>query len=82
MRFGFFFFAEYVNVFIVSALTVVLFLGGWNAPFACPPSRWPSIRAALGIPLLFLLALGPVSGRSSSRRPSASCAARCAGGSP
>jgi NADH:ubiquinone oxidoreductase subunit H len=33
MRFGFFFFAEYVNVFILSALTVVLFLGGWNAPF-------------------------------------------------
>jgi NADH-quinone oxidoreductase subunit H len=32
MRFGFFFFAEYVNVFILSALTVVLFLGGWNAP--------------------------------------------------
>jgi NADH-quinone oxidoreductase subunit H len=33
MRFGFFFFAEYVNVFIVSALTTALFLGGWNAPF-------------------------------------------------
>ena len=32
MRFGFFFFAEYVNVFILSALTVTLFLGGWNAP--------------------------------------------------
>ena len=30
MRFGFFFFAEYVNVFILSALTVVLFFGGWN----------------------------------------------------
>ncbi len=38
MRFGFFFFAEYVNVFIMSALTVTLFLGGWNAPFAWP---WP-----------------------------------------
>ena len=32
MRFGFFFFAEYVNVFIISALTVVLFFGGWNSP--------------------------------------------------
>jgi NADH:ubiquinone oxidoreductase subunit H len=30
MRFGFFFFAEYINVFILSALTVTLFLGGWN----------------------------------------------------
>ena len=37
MRFGFFFFAEYVNVFILSALTTVLFLGGWNAPFDIDP---------------------------------------------
>ena len=36
MRFGFFFFAEYVNVFVVSALIVTLFFGGWNAPFAWP----------------------------------------------
>jgi NADH-quinone oxidoreductase subunit H len=36
MRFGFFFFAEYVNVFVVSALTVVLFFGGWTAPFDSP----------------------------------------------
>jgi NADH-quinone oxidoreductase subunit H len=33
MRFGFFFFAEYIGVFIISALTTVLYLGGWNAPF-------------------------------------------------
>ncbi len=39
MRFGFFFFAEYVNVFIVSALIVTLFFGGWTAPFNWP---WPS----------------------------------------
>lgn len=32
MRFGFLFFAEYVNVFIVSALIVTLFFGSWNAP--------------------------------------------------
>jgi NADH-quinone oxidoreductase subunit H len=32
MRFGFLFFAEYVNVFIVSALMVTLFFGAWNAP--------------------------------------------------
>ena len=38
MRFGFFFFAEYVNVFIMSALMVTLFFGGWNAPFPWP---WP-----------------------------------------
>ncbi len=61
MRFGFFFFAEYVNVFIISALTVTLFLGGWNAPFPWP---WPvevSLNpGALGIGLLLLAAIVPV----------------------
>jgi NADH-quinone oxidoreductase subunit H len=38
MRFGFFFFAEYVNVFIVSALAATIFFGGWTAPFNWP---WP-----------------------------------------
>jgi NADH-quinone oxidoreductase subunit H len=36
MRFGFFFFAEYVNVFIVSAIVTTIFFGGWTAPFAWP----------------------------------------------
>jgi NADH-quinone oxidoreductase subunit H len=36
MRFGFFFFAEYVNVFIVSALITTIFFGGWTAPL-----NWP-----------------------------------------
>ena len=39
MRFGFLFFAEYVNVFIISALMVTLYFGGWNAPFDFPTSR-------------------------------------------
>ncbi len=60
MRFGFFFFAEYVNVFIASGLTVALFLGGWNAPFNWP---WPVTvgldPGGLGIGLLILLAVGP-----------------------
>ena len=37
MRFGFLFFAEYVNVFIVSALMVTLFFGAWNAPHPASP---------------------------------------------
>jgi NADH-quinone oxidoreductase subunit H len=38
MRYGFFFFAEYVNVFIVSALVTTVFFGGYTAPFDWP---WP-----------------------------------------
>ncbi|HEY8846756.1 MAG TPA: complex I subunit 1 family protein [Candidatus Limnocylindrales bacterium] len=63
MRFGFFFFAEYVNVFVVSGLIVTLFFGGWNAPFPWP---WPVNLAidpgSLGIGLLILIAVVPVLG--------------------
>jgi len=61
MRFGFFFFAEYVNVFIISALTVTLYFGGWNAPFAWPFETGLSIDpASLGIGLLLLIAIAPL----------------------
>jgi NADH-quinone oxidoreductase subunit H len=63
MRFGFFFFAEYVNVFIVSALFVTLFLGGWNAPFAIPDAWRIQLSldpASFNIGLLFILALVPL----------------------
>ena len=63
MRFGFFFFAAYVNVFVVSGLIVTLFFGGWNAPFPWP---WPVNLAidpgSLGIGLLILIAVVPVLG--------------------
>ena len=36
MRFGFFFFAEYVALFIMSAAMVALFFGGWLAPWPFP----------------------------------------------
>ena len=61
MRFGFFFFAEYVNVFIISALTVTLFFGGWNAPFPWPwPVHLSLDPGALGIELLILAAVVPL----------------------
>ena len=60
MRFGFFFFAEYVNVFVVSGLIVTLFFGGWNAPFPWP---WPITLdidpGSMGLGLLFALLLIP-----------------------
>jgi len=61
MRFGFFFFAEYVNVFIISALTVTLFLGAWNAPFQWPWQVTVNLDpGALGIELLILFAVVPL----------------------
>jgi NADH-quinone oxidoreductase subunit H len=60
MRFGFFFFAEYVNVFIVSALTVALFFGGWNAPFPFPELSLAIDLPGLGIWLLIGIAVLPV----------------------
>jgi NADH-quinone oxidoreductase subunit H len=62
MRFGFFFFAEYIGVFIISALAVVLFLGGWNAPFPVPEIVWPVDPGSYGLGLLFIVALAPLVG--------------------
>ena len=63
MRFGFFFFAEYVNVFVISALIVTLFFGGWNAPFPWPwPIHLSLDPGSLGIGLLIAIAVVPVIG--------------------
>jgi NADH-quinone oxidoreductase subunit H len=43
MRFALFFLAEYTNMFIVSAIATVFFLGGWHGPFL-PGLAWFFIK--------------------------------------
>jgi NADH-quinone oxidoreductase subunit H len=40
MAFALFYLGEYVNMILVAAITSVLFLGGWLAPFGVAPFTW------------------------------------------
>ena len=40
MAFAMFFLAEYANMILISALAVVMFLGGWLPPIDYPPFNW------------------------------------------
>ncbi len=40
MGFAVFFLAEYANMILISALTVIMFLGGWHAPLPFAPFTW------------------------------------------
>ena len=51
MKFAMFFVAEYTNVFIISAIAVTLFLGGWKGP-VLPGPVWFLIKAYF---IIFLL---------------------------
>ncbi|MBM4283831.1 MAG: NADH-quinone oxidoreductase subunit NuoH [Deltaproteobacteria bacterium] len=51
MKFGLFFLAEYTNMFIVSALATIFFLGGWRGPFL-PGIFWFLIKVYA---IIFLL---------------------------
>lgn len=51
MRFAMFQMAEYISMMAVSALVVLLYLGGWNGPAFLPPVLWFITKFAL---LLFI----------------------------
>jgi NADH-quinone oxidoreductase subunit H len=40
MSYGLFFLGEYANMFLMSAMTSILFMGGWQAPFGVVPFTW------------------------------------------
>jgi NADH-quinone oxidoreductase subunit H len=57
MRFVFFFFAEWANLYVMAALTVTLFLGGWNSPFAINTTLFGLLTEPINLagPLVFIL---------------------------
>lgn len=59
MAFALFFLGEYANMILMSAMTTILFLGGWLPPFDVAPFNWiPGpvwFLAKLGVVLFFFL---------------------------
>ncbi|MCW9052748.1 MAG: NADH-quinone oxidoreductase subunit NuoH [Motiliproteus sp.] len=54
MKFGLFFVGEYLGVLLISALAVVLFLGGWMGPLL-PPFIWFCLKTLVVVLFIILL---------------------------
>lgn len=52
--FASYFFAEYLNILVVSGITVTCFLGGWMLPFGIDPPTWVDPFVVLGKMSLFV----------------------------
>ncbi len=59
MTFALFFLAEYANMILLSALTAILFLGGWFPPFDFAPFTWvpPLVWFLLKVSVILFLYL-------------------------
>jgi NADH-quinone oxidoreductase subunit H len=57
MKLGFYLFAEYINMFISSAVMATLFFGGYDIPFVNEANMAPNLAAILGA-LALLLKIG------------------------
>jgi NADH-quinone oxidoreductase subunit H len=55
MRYLFFFFAEWANVFVFCGIATALFLGGWQLPGVTPAQQEASLGLQIGGVFLFLL---------------------------
>jgi NADH-quinone oxidoreductase subunit H len=55
-RFASYYFAEYLNVLVVSGIATTMFLGGWLLPFGIDPPGWVDPIVVLAKMLLFVFA--------------------------
>jgi NADH-quinone oxidoreductase subunit H len=53
MKLGFFMFAEYINMFVSSAVISSLYFGGYNFPFQDSLGLAPNVIAILGVVAFF-----------------------------
>lgn len=54
-RFASFFFAEYLNILVISGIAVTVFLGGWLLPFGIDPPTWVDPFVVLAKIFLFVV---------------------------
>ncbi|HEX4926926.1 MAG TPA: NADH-quinone oxidoreductase subunit NuoH [Burkholderiales bacterium] len=57
MAFALFFLAEYMNMLLISALTAVMFFGGWQAPIDSPVFHWIPPFAWLLIKIFLIVSM-------------------------
>ena len=57
MKLGFYLFAEYINMFISSAVMATLFFGGYDVPFLDESKLAPNVAAIIGL-VAFMIKIG------------------------